>query len=146
MATPPSTDFIVHASPHDRRLSPNDSERVPLLRVDSDNTRARRPPPFVLSTPTKFCLLLCFLVELSNNILTVPLIALFERAICEHYYRTHTRHVSGHQSSVNEENCKIASVQAQLATLRGWKAFFDTTSGMSCGILLLGFHIKTEST
>ena len=45
-----------------------------------------------------------------------------------------------------KEIAEFASVQAQLATLRGWKAFFETSSCMSGEILLLGFHIKTEST
>lgn len=117
---------------HDSRpRSPNDNDREPLLRNDGSDTEYCRAPPFVLSTVVKYCLLLCFLIELSNNVLTVPFISLFERAICETYYQTHDSNISGPRRPIKEEECKIAPIQGELAKLRGWKAFFETISGMS---------------
>lgn len=106
-------------------------ERAPLIsRIDSHSSLERPaslPLEFHLSKATVYCLLLSFLIELSNIILTVPLISLFERSICETYYREHSLLLT--QVPVDEALCKVSPVQSELAKLRGWKAFFETLSG-----------------
>ena len=115
--------------------SPRTDDREPLLRRSTCNTSPKSPEgePYVfrLSKLAKFCLLLDFLVEFSNSLLTVPVLSLLENAVCETYYRAHDQNVFHVSGSNNETLCKIAPVQAEVATLRGWKAFFETISGSS---------------
>lgn len=119
----------------DEAAAPLESGREPLIRRSDSSSCPESLPKrdrhvFRLSTLAKYCLLLEFLVEFSNNVLTVPIISLFENAICETYYHGHSQNVLGMSKSIDESLCKIPPVQAELATLRGWKAFFETISGM----------------
>lgn len=119
--------------------SPIDDDREPLLRRDDNETKDQRAVSFTLSTPIKYCLLLFFLIELSTNVLTVPLISLFEKAICKAHFHDYDGNTAG---SIGELDCKGALVQGELAKLRGWKAFFETMSGNRSEIspILLAFY------
>lgn len=97
--------------------------------TDHADVDGRSPFHFRLSKLAKYCLLLEFLLELSNNILTVPLISLFERAICEAYFGDQDPNISNALSHIDEASCKIPYIQSELAKLRGWKGFFETLSG-----------------
>lgn len=112
---------------------PDDCEPLIKRRDDSSLTLEAdtdvRPPRFGLSTLAKYCLVLEFLLELSNNVLTVPLISLFERAICDAYLDDNGQEALGVLGTVNEAACKIPQIQSELAELRGWKGFFETLAG-----------------
>ena len=58
-------------------------------------------------------------------ILTVPMVSLLEQAICQRYY-----HPGRWTGSLHSDACKVPAIQRNLAQVRGWKAFFDTLSGM----------------
>ena len=94
-----------------------------------------------LSKLARYCLLIEFLTELSNNVLTVPLVSLLERAICENYYHGHDRITLSNLGSVDEALCKIPAIQGELAKLRGWKAFFETLSGMRPAPIVISWSI-----
>ena len=106
-------------------------EREPLIsHGDCDGDRATNPTPtFTLTALAKYCLLLEFFLELSNNISTVPLISIYhEQAICDRYYQNDPAHVIG---AFQGDRCKIAPIQSELARVRGWKGFFETCIGNS---------------
>ena len=75
------------------------------------------------------CILLNFLIEMFDQIIIVPQIALFERSICYTYYVVHDPRVIDREHLVDERLCKIEPIQQQLAVLRSWKAFFDALPG-----------------
>ena len=90
-----------------------------------------------LSKLARYCLLIEFLTEFSNNVLTVPLVSLIESAICENYYHEHDQIARSSLGSVDEALCKIPEIQGELAKLRGWKAFFETLSGMASAPIVI---------
>ena len=96
-----------------------------------DNDDDDEHDTFHFNTLAKYCLLLQFSVELSNQILTVPLIALFENAICQTYYRQDELMDSANSQLLDRRSCKIPPIQSELARTRGWKAFFETISSMT---------------
>ena len=113
--------------------SADDQEPLLAKQSYSNHTHSTdgRHAVFRLSKLARYCLLLEFLLELSNNISTVPLIALFERAICEAYKRDQDPVISYGPSSTDGVSCKIPPIQSELARLRGWKGFFETLAGKS---------------
>lgn len=70
-----------------------------------------------------------FLISFCEMILVAPLIKLFEGSLCFSYYNIHNPSVIGPGDALQESLCKIPEVQAPLATIRGWKSFFDTIPG-----------------
>jgi hypothetical protein len=82
-----------------------------------------------LSKAIIWCLILEFMLEMSDSILTVPLISHFERSICLQYYDRQNATLDLAQGVVVESDCKIQLIQSELARIRGWKAFFDTLVG-----------------
>ena len=108
-------------------------DREPLISGGSSDAAVPNPHKnheLWLSQLARYCLLIEFLTEFSNNVLTVPLVSLLERVICENYYHEHDQIALGSLRSVDEALCKIPEIQGELAKLRGWKAFFETLSGM----------------
>ena len=106
-------------------------ENEPLLRppLQSDTKSSRRcwPDALALPIPTQdhppnktriivcvFCLQ--FLVNFSRYIVEVPLIRLFEIAICDRYFQAEV---------IDERSCKIPRIQNDLAIVVGWRFFFD---------------------
>ncbi|KAF4436968.1 MFS multidrug transporter [Fusarium austroafricanum] len=94
----------------------------------------RRPQPTVspqdplgFTRTTYLALALTFLLEMSNVVLAVPLIALYEQAICRNHYRAN--------GAVGDDLCKAVPVQSELALLRGWQGFFNGFSGMLAALL-----------
>lgn len=77
-----------------------------------------------------YCMLLNFLLEFSNSILTVPLISLYEASICQTYYGPKHGSMLRSASRPDESMCKIPAVQSELAFVRGWKAIFDTLAAL----------------
>ena len=117
----------------DRGTSLGADDQEPLISPTSSDAavvKSYEHHELWLSKLVRYCLLIEFLTELSNNILTVPLVSLLERAICENYYRQHDQIALSSLGFIDEALCKIPAIQGELAKLRGWKAFFETLSGM----------------
>lgn len=70
-----------------------------------------------------------FSIAFCEMVLVAPLLALFERSICASYYAQHDPSLVGPGGWVGESHCKLAAIQKDLATVRGWKSFFDTLPG-----------------
>lgn len=105
------------------------SESSPLLGQSENSEQAvatKDKRSFHLSSRAAYCMLAFFLLELSNQVLTVLLIPLYETALCDNYYR----HSDSLGNGMDEAKCKISPVQSELAFLRGWQGFFNTLSGM----------------
>jgi hypothetical protein len=109
-------------------------ENAPLLpsppphSQDADHLNQTKPVAgfwLGFSPNLKYCIALELLCEFSTMILTVPMVSLLEQAICQRYY--HNAHWTG---SLDSDICGVPQIQRTLAQVRGWKAFFDTLSGM----------------
>lgn len=75
-----------------------------------------------LSSNVLWFMAIHFLLAFCEIILVAPLIKLFEASLCLSHY--------GFPSGgVEESLCKIPDIQRPLATVRGWKALFDTIPG-----------------
>jgi len=74
-------------------------------------------PP--LSTLILYFMAIHFLLAFAEIILVAPLIRLFENSLC-------LTHYGFPDGGVAEALCKIPEIQRPLATIRGWKAMFDT--------------------
>ena len=119
-------------------------EHQPLLRSASaqrsQHVTSRKPhigratiafTDFLISNPIlvgTFCLQ--FLNYNAKHMVEVPMIKLFEQAICNRYYRT-TDNVGPYlRPNVEERHCKISPVQSELAGLTGLKFAFDALPGL----------------
>ena len=112
-------------------------EHEPLLRAslqpsrdhDPDTKPSRKCWPHALALPVPahdqfqnktriiscvFCL--HFLINFSRYIVEVPLIRLFEIAICDRYF---------HAEAIDEKSCKLPRIQNDLAIVVGWRFCFD---------------------
>ena len=82
---------------------------------------------FILDDPILICTFcLQFCNYFSKHMVEVPMIKLFEQAICDRYYAAHT---GAGVSPIREQYCKIPEVQNELASLTGWKFTFDALPG-----------------
>ena len=113
---------------------PDRRSHEPLLDAESrssftDSQSPDSPMAETLRVPLA-CILLNFLIEMFDQIIIVPQLALFEQAICRAYYTSHDSSLLiGQHGSVGGDQCKIDPVQQQLAVLRSWKAFWDALPG-----------------
>lgn len=116
-------------------------EREPLLNspvqtVSDDHARTCWPYaeelPFAKSRVSSkrtqivtcvFCLQ--FLFNFSRYIVEIPLIRLFEIAICNRYFDAR---------AIKEEECKVPPIQDDLAMIVGWRFFFDAIPGLLTAI------------
>jgi hypothetical protein len=100
-------------------------EEESLLQNGDSRRSAKRPtaaPLSPFSAPIFYFLAIHFLLAFCEMILVAPLIKLFEESLC-------LRHYSFPPGGVPEKMCKIPEIQHPLATIRGWKATFDTIPG-----------------
>ncbi len=69
------------------------------------------------------CGLLCVIVDLEGGLRANWEVRLFEVAICREYYKLHDPSKIGSPplSYVHERDCKLDSIQTELAYLRAWK-------------------------
>ena len=121
-----------------------EGENQPLLRSPvlsaSPELAARRPFRWPLGFPFSpfkdyrprqhtrliisiFCLQL--LLNFSKYIIEIPVIRLFEIALCDRYYK---------QKHVAEKLCKISPIQNDLAIIVGWRFFFDALPALLTAI------------
>jgi hypothetical protein len=101
-------------------------EETPLLNHEgclAGSTGSDTPSSFhPYSSVVLYFMAIHFLLAFSEMTLVAPLIKLFEESLC----LTHYKFPSG---GIDETLCKIPDVQRPLATIRGWKAMFDTLPG-----------------
>lgn len=80
---------------------------------------------FVLFLINQFCIIL----------LEVPRVRLFERVICDRYYKDHDQRLLAatlqiRDSGSKEELCKLPEIQSELATVIGIKTALDAIPGL----------------
>ena len=117
-------------------------ERQPLLHQNEVQDSAGKPRirqrfvdgaaslrTFLLDDPILICTFcLQFCTYFSKHMVEVPIIKLFEQAICDRYYAAH---IDALASPIHERYCKIPEIQNELASLVGWKFTFDALPGRS---------------
>ena len=81
-------------------------------------------PPLVLP----FALYLSF--SFATQLLEIPLLRLFENAICNRHYRSVRDDSLSASHNIEEILCKIPTVQDQLSDVVGWKICFDAVPGI----------------
>ena len=124
-------------------------EREPLLpsspihsteSTGSDNPRSKRWPTLSIGPIRAFlsseaaitiicAFILQFLISFAKHVVEVPIVRLFENAICERYYSSH-----GEPGPWNERSCKLAPIQDQLAFITGFRFGFDAFGGVISAI------------
>jgi hypothetical protein len=75
--------------------------------------------------------ILQFLISFAKHVVEVPIVRLFETAICDRYYSSHGDAASG---PVNERSCKLPPIQDQLALITGFRFGFDAFGGVVSAI------------
>lgn len=124
--------------------SPPPDERRPLLRSISQQSSHEETPPtfnswqwftaiklFLFNNPIIICTFcLQFMTYFSKHMVEVPMIRLFEQAICDRYYHSRGHSLSLLGGNVDEASCKIPPVQNELAALTGLKFTFDALPGL----------------
>ena len=115
-----------------------DDEREPLLSSPVQPVSDDHAEPYVEEIPIAkshitskrtqiitcvFCLQ--FLFNFSRYIVEVPLIRLFEIAICNRYFDV---------KAIEEKACKVPRIQDDLAIVVGWRFFFDAIPGLLTAI------------
>lgn len=80
-------------------------------------------------------------------IINAPQLYLFEQSLCSSYYRIHDPNLIGHHGWIEESYCRPPEIQHQLATVRGWKSFFDTLQlvWLSSAIQLFGGGLSVSA-
>ena len=85
-------------------------------------------------SPLKSPLILPFALYLSvsfaTQLLEIPLLRLFENALCNRHYRFMGDDSLSLYNNVDEILCKVSAVQDQLSDLVGWKICFDAIPGI----------------
>jgi hypothetical protein len=73
---------------------------------------------------------LCNLLSFATLILEVPTVRLFEKAVCNRYYRSHHQPGQFLPSDVTKSQCKVGPVQDTLANIIGWQLSFNAMAGL----------------
>lgn len=68
------------------------------------------------------------LFNFTTLLLEVPLVRLFELAICHRYFQD----LAPPPGGFDESACKVPAIQDSLGHLVGWKMFFDAVPGELC--------------
>jgi len=93
---------------------------------------------FIFENPILICTFcLQFCTYFAKHMVEVPMIKLFEQAICNRYYATSDELVHATGQPVEERFCKIPPIQNELAGLVGLKFTFDALPGQCNPPLLL---------
>ena len=107
-------------------------EESSLLFTHDQPSHERKKQPWSsprVSQITSYCFALHFCLAFIEIVQITPVLVLFERSICLQYYTSHDPSVIAPDGSIAEPLCKVAAVQRDLATTRGWKSSFDTIPG-----------------
>lgn len=95
---------------------------------DAESESDHHPAPTTKSTFQRnviLCAIVFFFAELFELSLFAPVTAILERSICLTYYFEANPSLIDDQGSVPEQSCKVHPVQAELATVKAWKAMLD---------------------
>lgn len=125
-----------HAPNYGAMASDHNEDQDTLLTYNDTDDERRRPETrrhwvvafkdFLVNNPILICTFcLQFLTYFAKHMVEVPMIKLFEQAICNRYYASQGQAVFGTLSDVDESHCKIPAVQDELAGLVGLKFTFD---------------------
>ena len=112
-------------------------EHQPLLRSQDSHLgeASKGPSPvrvahslghFLVSNPIilgTFCIQ--FLNYIAKHMIEVPMIKLFEQAICNRYYASANELPTSADTNIPEQYCKIPAIQNELTGLTGLKILFD---------------------
>ena len=83
-----------------------------------------------LKSPSALPFALYISVSFATQLIEVPLLRLFENAICNRHYRFISDNSLSISTHVDELLCKIPAVQDQLSNVVGWKICFDAIPGI----------------
>jgi Major Facilitator Superfamily len=75
-----------------------------------------------------------FLVNIAFQILAPAQIRIYEQIFCDQWYHQHSPDQIPSDGQIPERLCKIAPVQRQVSSLRGWLEFFEATPGLFMAI------------
>ncbi|ETI26140.1 hypothetical protein G647_02917 [Cladophialophora carrionii CBS 160.54] len=78
--------------------------------------------------------LIVFCLSLGTQILQLAQIQVFESIYCSQWYQRHPIDELPSHSHIPESYCKIAQVQTQISTLKGWLEFFNAAPGLLLSI------------
>ena len=83
-----------------------------------------------LKSPLVLPFTLYLSVSFATQLLEIPLLRLFENAICNRHYRFFSDNLVSVFTNIDETLCKIPAVQDQLSIVVGWKLCFDAIRGI----------------
>lgn len=144
----PSPTLIMSQTPSPRASS---DEQRPLLDSDVTSGAPTQAGWFHRQLTTALeslqrtlwpCVILAFFLELSNILLDASATSLYERAICEEYYRARGGLI-GIWSSPS--HCKVAPIQNELQLVRIWQIVYDGLSGASGHVTSIPFWVLTKT-
>jgi hypothetical protein len=72
-----------------------------------------------------------FLVALEDNVIVAAKIRVLELSLCRDYYLLNDPKLVDPGGYVREEDCKINSIQTQLAALRAWMSILENIPSTS---------------
>ncbi|EXJ56846.1 hypothetical protein A1O7_07190 [Cladophialophora yegresii CBS 114405] len=78
--------------------------------------------------------LIVFCLNLGTQILQPAQIQIYESIYCSQWYQRHPISELPSHSHIPESYCKIAQVQTQISTLKGWLEFFSAAPGLLLSI------------
>ncbi|KEY71913.1 hypothetical protein S7711_09116 [Stachybotrys chartarum IBT 7711] len=127
--------------PHPRPESSTDSAnlREELLCEGDSGRHDFALPPYLYTVVLLFILVL--VTGFGSSLLNTPEVRLLEMALCRDFYRVHDPSVIGAPplSYVDEERCKVDSVQVELAYVVATRSLLSAIPGTPAVLLRLTF-------
>ena len=74
---------------------------------------------------------LYFALNFGWYFLEVPILRLFEHAVCQQYYRSHPEDIHVVQDFIEESFCKIRPIQSKVSLIAGGRVSLEAFSGKS---------------
>ena len=106
---------------------------TPLFPENKDGTPKARPLVSRLQRKVYYVVFLIVLAAILIDIATyasvAPLVRIYESIICRSYYVKNDPSFLGPDGYAKEADCKIKSVQSELAMLRGWQTLCESIPG-----------------
>jgi len=96
----------------------------PVLPPTRDESPTRHPNFVVVAT---VIIISIFLVEIGDYMMRAPLARILENIVCRKYYESTSSFII---LPIPEEDCKIGSIQGELAMLKGWDITFSCIPGL----------------
>ncbi|MCJ1392280.1 hypothetical protein MMC18_005147 [Xylographa bjoerkii] len=84
-------------------------------------------------------------VDLPSVLQSSPTVRIIEDIYCRAYYQENDPSKFGAGGTIEESLCKVDSVQAELAFLKGWMSFFDHLPGEPRWLIALIYELKHAS-